>query len=123
MRIPRTRLIRAASSNKDQIGKGFIAAYAASLVLTIVAESDRPGYAVFMRVNALSSGNRRWTDGMLYLVLHRPEKLATSLDGGECRSNFQVRIKRFRRSRQSDPRFWRCVRYQKALPTPRRASP
>ena len=123
MRVPRTRLIRAASSNKDQIGKGLIAAYAASLVLAIVAEREMPGYAIFMRVAALSCGNRRWTDGMLYPVLHRPEKLATSLDGGECRSNFQVRVKRFRRSRQAHPRHWRFVHSRKPLRAPRRTSP
>ena len=77
MQISSTRLLRAAGSNTNQIGKGLVAAYAASLVLAIVAEGERRGYAILTRVAAFSSGNRRWTDGMLYPVRHRPEKLGT----------------------------------------------
>ena len=54
---------------------GLVAAYAASLALAIVAEGKRHGYAILARVNALSSGNRRRADGMLYPILDRPEKL------------------------------------------------
>ena len=97
--------LRAASSNTNQIGKGLVAAYAASLVLAIVAEGERRGYAIFMRVAALSCGNRRWTDSMRFPVLHRPEELGTSLDGGECQSTFQFPVKRLRCSRQADPRL------------------
>ena len=77
MRISSTRLLRAAGSSTKQIGKSLVAAHAASLALASVAEGERHVYATFMRVTALSCGNRRWTAGMLYPVRHRPEKLGT----------------------------------------------
>ena len=58
-----------------QIGKDLVAASATSLVLAIVAEGESHGYAILKRVAALSSGNLQWTDGMLYPLLHRLEKL------------------------------------------------
>ena len=56
------------------IGKDLIAASATPLVLAILAESDSYGYAIIKRVNDLSDGCVRWTDGMLYPVLHRLER-------------------------------------------------
>ena len=60
---------------------------------------------------------------MLYPVPHRPEKLGASLNGVERRSNFQIPVKHFRCSRQTDSRVWRFVHSQQALPAPRRISP
>lgn len=57
------------------ISKDLIAASAAPLVLAILAEGDSYGYAVIKRVGELSGGRLRWTDGMLYPVLHRLERL------------------------------------------------
>jgi PadR family transcriptional regulator, regulatory protein PadR len=57
------------------IGKDLVAASATPLVLAIVAEADTYGYAILKRVGELSGGRLQWTDGMLYPVLHRLERL------------------------------------------------
>ncbi len=57
------------------ISKDLVAASAAPLVLAILAEGDSYGYAIIKRVGELSDGRLRWTDGMLYPVLHRLERL------------------------------------------------
>ena len=44
-------------------------------MLAILAERDSYGYAILQRVRELSGGSIEWTDGMLYPVLHRLERL------------------------------------------------
>lgn len=58
-----------------QINKDLIAASSTAMVLAILAEADSYGYAVLQRVRELSGGRLTWTDGMLYPVLHRLERL------------------------------------------------
>lgn len=58
------------------INKDLMAASASPLVLAILAEGDSYGYAIIRRVRELSDGQLEWTDGMLYPVLHRLERLA-----------------------------------------------
>lgn len=57
------------------IGKDLVAASAVPLVLAILAEGESYGYAILKRVSELSGGRLVWTDGMLYPVLHRLERL------------------------------------------------
>ena len=57
------------------LGKDLVAASATPLVLAILAEQDSYGYAILKRVRELSDGHLQWTDGMLYPVLHRLERL------------------------------------------------
>jgi DNA-binding PadR family transcriptional regulator len=57
------------------INKDLMAASATPLVLAILAEGDSYGYAILKRVSELSAGQLQWTDGMLYPVLHRLERL------------------------------------------------
>jgi DNA-binding PadR family transcriptional regulator len=57
------------------IGKDLIAASSTPIVLAILAEEDSYGYAILKRVQELSAGRIAWTDGMLYPVLHRLERL------------------------------------------------
>lgn len=57
------------------INKDLIAASSTPIVLAILAEQDSYGYAILKRVRELSSGHVAWTDGMLYPVLHRLERL------------------------------------------------
>ena len=57
------------------IGKDLVAASATPLVLAILTEGDSYGYAILKRVGELSGGHLQWTDGMLYPVLHRLERL------------------------------------------------
>lgn len=57
------------------IDKDLVAASATPLVLGILAEGESYGYAIVKRVNELSGGRMQWTDGMLYPLLHRLERL------------------------------------------------
>ncbi len=58
-----------------EIQKDLVAASASPLVLAILAEGRSYGYAIIKRVSDLSGGELQWTDGMLYPVLHRLERL------------------------------------------------
>ncbi len=58
-----------------EIGKDLMAASSTPIVLAILAEGDSYGYAILGRVRDLSGGRIGWTDGMLYPVLHRLERL------------------------------------------------
>src|SRR5215475_11889705 len=58
-----------------EINKDLIAASSTPLVMAILAEGDSYGYAIIQRVRQLSGGRMEWTDGMLYPVLHRLERL------------------------------------------------
>jgi DNA-binding PadR family transcriptional regulator len=57
------------------INKDLIAASSTPMVLAILAEEDSYGYAILKRVREASAGKLEWTDGMLYPVLHRLERL------------------------------------------------
>lgn len=58
-----------------RIDKDLVAASATPMVLGILAEAESYGYAILKKVNELSAGEMRWTDGMLYPLLHRLERL------------------------------------------------
>jgi DNA-binding PadR family transcriptional regulator len=58
-----------------EISKDLMAASSTPIVLAILAERDSYGYAILQRVRELSRGRIEWTDGMLYPVLHRLERL------------------------------------------------
>jgi DNA-binding PadR family transcriptional regulator len=57
------------------ISKDLTAASSTPIVLAILAEADSYGYAILQRVREASDGRLEWTDGMLYPVLHRLERL------------------------------------------------
>lgn len=58
-----------------RIDKDLVAASATPLVLGILAEGELHGYAIIKKVGELSGGDMQWTDGMLYPLLHRLERL------------------------------------------------
>jgi len=58
-----------------EFNKDLIAASSTPIVLAILSEGDSYGYAIIKRVQELSGGHMEWTDGMLYPVLHRLERL------------------------------------------------
>jgi PadR family transcriptional regulator, regulatory protein PadR len=58
-----------------EINKDLIAASSTPIVLAILAEEDSYGYKIIKRVREVSGGRMEWTDGMLYPVLHRLERL------------------------------------------------
>ncbi len=57
------------------IDKDLVAASATPIVLGILAEGESYGYAIRKQVDRLSGGRMQWTDGMLYPLLHRLERL------------------------------------------------
>ena len=57
------------------ITKDLVAASATPLVLGILAEGESYGYAILKQVNEVSGGHLEWTDGLLYPLLHRLERL------------------------------------------------
>jgi len=58
-----------------RITKDLVAASATPLVLGILAEGESYGYAILKQVDELSGGRLEWTDGLLYPLLHRLERL------------------------------------------------
>ncbi|GAB4058262.1 PadR family transcriptional regulator [Catellatospora paridis] len=57
------------------ITKDLVAASATPLVLGILADGESYGYAILKQVNEMSGGHLEWTDGLLYPLLHRLERL------------------------------------------------
>ncbi|TQM84960.1 PadR family transcriptional regulator [Saccharothrix saharensis] len=58
-----------------KVAKDLVAASATPMVLGILAEEDSYGYAILRRINELSDGELDWTEGLLYPLLHRLERL------------------------------------------------
>ena len=66
----------AMQAKKDvRIAKDLVAASAIPLVLAILEEGESYGYAILKRIDELSGGELEWTDGMLYPLLHRLDRL------------------------------------------------
>ena len=78
------------------INKDLMAASSTPIVLAILAEGDSYGYAILQRVRELSGGRLEWTDGMLYPVLHRLERLGyvkahwETADSGRKRKYYHI---------------------------------
>jgi DNA-binding PadR family transcriptional regulator len=60
--------------NAVMVTKELVAASSRPLVLSVLSEGESYGYAIIQRVRELSEESLKWTDGMLYPVLHRLEK-------------------------------------------------
>jgi DNA-binding PadR family transcriptional regulator len=96
------------------ISKDLVAASTTPLVLAILAEGDSYGYAIIKRVGELSNGQLEWTDGMLYPVLHRLERLGY-LEASWGRSETGRKRKYYRITEQgldhlhSQRRQWQAV--------------
>ncbi|MEX5708774.1 PadR family transcriptional regulator [Parafrankia sp. FMc6] len=58
-----------------KVAKDLVAASATPIVLGILAEEESYGYAILKRINELSGGELDWTEGLLYPLLHRLERL------------------------------------------------
>jgi PadR family transcriptional regulator, regulatory protein PadR len=69
------KVMTRAADEDMEINKDLIAASSTPIVLAILVEADSYGYAILQRVRELSGGRMEWTDGMLYPVLHRLERL------------------------------------------------
>jgi DNA-binding PadR family transcriptional regulator len=79
-----------------RIGKDLVAASAMPLVLAILDEGESYGYAILKQINKLSGGALEWTDGMLYPLLHRLDRLGyvearwDSPPGGRRRRYYRI---------------------------------
>ncbi len=79
-----------------RIGKDLVAASAVPLVLAILDEGESYGYAILKRIDELSGGEMEWTDGMLYPLLHRLDRLGyvvarwDSPEGGRRRRYYSI---------------------------------
>jgi len=58
-----------------KVTKDLVAASATPMVLGILAEEASYGYAILRRINELSGGELDWTEGLLYPLLHRLERV------------------------------------------------
>ena len=58
-----------------KVAKDLVAASATPMVLGILADGESYGYAILKRINELSGGELDWTEGLLYPLLHRLERL------------------------------------------------
>jgi transcriptional regulator len=96
------------------INKDLVAASSTPLVLAILAEGDSYGYAILQRVRELSDGALKWTDGMLYPVLHRLEKAGLvdsrweKAETGRRRKYYRL-TPRGREQLAEERRQWRAV--------------
>jgi DNA-binding PadR family transcriptional regulator len=57
------------------VTKDLVAASATPMVLGILAVGESYGYAILKQVNEVSGGQLDWTEGLLYPLLHRLERL------------------------------------------------
>jgi PadR family transcriptional regulator PadR len=79
-----------------RIAKDLVAASAIPLVLAILDEGESYGYAILKRIDELSAGELEWTDGMLYPLLHRLDRLGyveahwDSAQGGRRRRYYRI---------------------------------
>jgi PadR family transcriptional regulator PadR len=96
-----------------RIAKDLVAASSTPLVLAILADGESYGYAILKRVNELSGGELEWTDGMLYPLLHRLNRLGyvearwTSLQGR--RRKYYLITSRGRKALADQRRQWSVV--------------
>jgi PadR family transcriptional regulator len=58
-----------------RVTKDLVAASATPMVLGILARGESYGYAILKQVSEVSGGRLEWTDGLLYPLLHRLERL------------------------------------------------
>ncbi len=56
------------------VSKALIAASTKPIILSILLSGENYGYQIIQRVKRISGGTLKWSDGMLYPVLHRLEK-------------------------------------------------
>jgi DNA-binding PadR family transcriptional regulator len=97
-----------------EFSKDLTAASSTPIVLAILAEGDSYGYAILKRVRELSGGRMEWTDGMLYPVLHRLERLGhvearwEGPESGRRRKYYRI-TPRGRDQLAEDRRQWQAV--------------
>jgi PadR family transcriptional regulator PadR len=56
------------------ISKELVAASSTMMILSILSAEESYGYSILQTVKITTEGGWKWTDGMIYPVLHRLEK-------------------------------------------------
>lgn len=96
------------------IAKELVAASSETIVLSILERGESYGYEIIRRVRDSSGDRIRWTDGMLYPVLHRLEQrgLVRSdwrvAESGRRRKYYRL-LARGRRALEENRRQWETV--------------
>lgn len=81
------------------LSRDLVAASSKPLVLSILSEGESYGYEIIQKVRALSDEEIKWTDGMLYPVLHRLEREGLivsewkNAESGRERKYYQLSLK------------------------------
>jgi len=79
-----------------RVTKDLVAASATPIVLGILALGESYGYAILKQVSEVSGGELAWTEGLLYPLLHRLERLGhvearwRTSDGGRRRKYYRI---------------------------------
>ncbi|HET9254733.1 MAG TPA: PadR family transcriptional regulator [Pseudonocardiaceae bacterium] len=79
-----------------KVAKDLVAASATPMVLGILAGGQSYGYAILRQINELSGGELDWTEGLLYPLLHRLERLGyvesswQPVTGGRRRKYYRI---------------------------------
>ncbi|NUQ88183.1 MAG: helix-turn-helix transcriptional regulator [Glycomyces artemisiae] len=96
------------------IAKDLVAASATPLVLGILAEEESYGYAILKEIAERSGGRLEWTEGLLYPLLHRLERLGhvestwRTPEGGRRRKYYAI-TEDGRRELAEQRRQWAAV--------------
>lgn len=96
------------------IPKDLVAASATPLVLGILARQESYGYAILKQISELSGGQLEWSDGLLYPLLHRLERIEhiesfwETPEGGRRRKYYRI-TEQGRRELAQHRRQWAAV--------------
>ncbi|MGB3862863.1 MAG: helix-turn-helix transcriptional regulator [Candidatus Aminicenantaceae bacterium] len=96
------------------IEKALVAASSKPIILSILLGGEDYGYQIIQKVKDISGGSLKWSDKMLYPVLHRMEKEGFLVsqwkisDGGRLRRYYRI-TERGRSELDSERRQWRSV--------------
>lgn len=96
-----------------RVTKDLVAASATPMVLGILAAGENYGYAILKQVGEISGGDLAWTDGLLYPLLHRLERLGLiesgwRTSGGRRRKYYRI-TDRGREELAEQRRQWAAV--------------
>ena len=83
----------------ENLSRELIAASSEAIILSILNQGESYGYAIIQKVRLCSQERIKWTDGMLYPVLHRMESKSlikskwADGEGGPRREFYRITVK------------------------------
>jgi DNA-binding PadR family transcriptional regulator len=99
--------------HRAMIRKELVAASVEPLILALLAGGENYGYAMIQELKARSKDEFRWTDGMLYPVLHRME--AKGLIKSRWRQSDSGRKRKYYSVKEDGKRVLKAQRQEWAL--------